>query len=117
MNVVAKDNSFINNNAYSAHYPLPFASANGLEQQFFFIGRASIFFKTQIFFRSPASRRQEKKFLCNLQRTLPSARVQQYFLLLGMTDVHSSEIMSYNISRIKGKNIRPEMPAKNSKGV
>lgn len=28
-----------------------------------------------------------------------------------MTDVHSKEIRSYNMSRIKGKNIQPEMLA------
>lgn len=32
-----------------------------------------------------------------------------YFLLLGMTDVHSTEIRSYNMSQIKGKKTKPEM--------
>ena len=69
----------------------------------FFTGRAQILFKAPVFFRpkgiSPAN--------CN--KHCHPIRFDNYFLLLGMTDVHSTEIRSYNMSRIKGKNTKPEL--------
>jgi len=62
-----------------------------------------MFIKTEIFFRpkcnSPAN--------CNKHRK--PLRFNNYFLLLGMTDVHDPSTRSYNMSQIKGKNTKPEL--------
>ena len=55
--------------------------------------------KAQIFFRPKGIS------LANCNKHYHPLRFDNYFLLLGMTDVHPTEIRSYNMSRIRLRRI------------
>ena len=102
MNVTAKDNAFI----YIMHIQSSILcrwlqrstelmpKSNGFGSMFF-IGRAQFLLRASVFFRPEGYLRC---WCCIPNNHL--LRLTNYFLLLDMTDVHSKEIRSYNMSRI-----------------